>query len=76
MVANMKAALIMSFLVPGLGVIYAGNMEKGLLLFGASFVLVFLNIYVLGIFGSFLSFLLWLYSLYVTYEEVNIANSL
>ena len=69
---NMIPALIISFILPGLGIAYAGNLKKGIGIFVISLIL--------GILGFGLSFLkviviiLWIFALYLTYVEVKKAN--
>lgn len=69
---DMKIALIISFFLIGLGVAYAGNKKKGILLFVVGLVLGILGI---GIpICAVISLLIWVYGLVCTYEEVKIAN--
>jgi len=69
---NMIVALIISFLLTGLGIVYAGNTKKGILLFVASLIFAILG---MGIpFFSVIGILIWVYGLYATYNEVKIAN--
>ena len=67
---NKKFAMILSFLVPGAGLIYYGNMNKGLLIL--IFYLLFIPLRIFTNWGmtfAVLSFLVWLYSLYATHME-------
>ena len=69
---NMYIAMFLSFILTGLGVIYAGNSDKGLRVLAA--VIIFS---VLGLFNSIFTFLaafFWIYGLYATYMEVKLAN--
>ena len=67
---DMKIALIISVLFTGLGIAYAGNVKKGVIIFACKILLNILAMsysmifYVLGI-------ILWVYGLYATYLEVN-----
>ena len=69
---NIYIALILTFILTGLGSIYAGNIKKGLVL------LIFRIL--LAIFGVFLSIfivfsiLVWAYAFYEAYKDVQIAN--
>ena len=69
---NIYIALILTFLITGLGSIYAGNKIKGLIL-----LIVRIACAILGLFISFfivVSFLLWAYGFYEAYRDVQIAN--
>lgn len=67
---NMMVALVISFILTGLGIAYAGNVQKGVILFAAAVVLNVLGLWVSMIF-SLLSIAVWIYGLYATYQEVN-----
>lgn len=67
---DMILALIISFIFTGLGVAYAGNKKKGIILFVLGIIFAILG---MGIF-SVIAFLIWAYGLYATYNEVKIAN--
>ena len=69
---NMIFALIISFILTGLGIFYAGNKKKGLILFivGLIFGILGLGIPICSVIGL----LIWAYALYETYNEVKIAN--
>lgn len=69
---NMVLALIISFILIGLGIVYAGNKKKGLIFFVAGFILNLLGraVPVLAALGL----IIWAYALYDTYNEVKIAN--
>jgi len=62
--ASPVLALILSFLIPGLGQFYTGQFVKGLLLFLGAVVFGYLSIIVIGI--PFL-LIIWLYSMYDAY---------
>ena len=69
---NMIIALIISFLLTGLGIFYAGNKKKGILLFIAGLIF-----YILGRaipICTIIGVLIWAYGLYDTYNQVKIAN--
>lgn len=66
----MMVALVISFILTGLGIAYAGNVQKGVILFAAAVVLNVLGLWVSMIF-SLLSIAVWIYGLYATYQEVN-----
>ncbi|MBQ6345255.1 MAG: hypothetical protein IJI96_03975 [Methanobrevibacter sp.] len=70
---NMIVALILSFLWSGLGLIYAGDMQKGIILAVAAVIIYLLFWYVSTIFGIVV-FIVWIYSLYATYKEVQAVN--
>lgn len=69
---NMVLALIISFLLPGLGIAYAGNLKKGILLFVGSLIFSILG-FASPIF-TVIGRLIWAYALYETYNEVKRAN--
>lgn len=70
---NMAIAIIISFLLTGLGIAYAGDVKKGLIFFAIAIVLNILGMWVSFIF-SILSIILWVYALYQTYLEVKAVN--
>ena len=59
---NMIIAMILSIIWSGLGLIYAGDMKKGIILAVLAI-----------IFGLFV-FIVWIYSLYATYKQVKAVN--
>ena len=69
---NMILALIISFVLPGLGIFYAGNRKKGLILFvlGLIFSLIGRSVPIFAAIGL----IIWAYALYDTYNEIKIAN--
>ena len=72
---NKTFAYILSFLFPGIGVLYLGNEMKGFAIFFVSIILVPLRIYTsIGLLFSALSFLIWLYGMYATYRELELIN--
>ena len=69
---NVYLALVLTFIITGLGSVYAGNTKKGLILFAVRIVT--------AIFGLFVNVLLvfsvlvWAYAFYEAYKDVQIAN--
>lgn len=70
---NMIIALVLSIIWSGLGLIYAGNMQKGIILAVLAIIFEVLLLYVNQIFGLIV-FIIWIYSLYATYKEVKSIN--
>lgn len=70
---NMIIALVLSLIWSGLGLIYAGDMEKGIILAVLAIIAEALFIFVNPIFGL-LVFIIWIYSMYATYKEVKSIN--
>ncbi|MBE6496963.1 MAG: hypothetical protein E7Z81_01565 [Methanobrevibacter sp.] len=70
---NMAIAIIISFLLTGLGIAYAGDVKKGLIFFAIAIVLNILGMWVSFIF-SIISLIFWVYALYQTYLEVKAVN--
>ncbi|MBE6500547.1 MAG: hypothetical protein E7Z80_08415 [Methanobrevibacter thaueri] len=70
---NMIIALVLSFIWSGLGLIYAEDIEKGILLAVGAIIFEVLFLFVSQIFG-FIVFIIWIYSLYATYMEVKAIN--
>lgn len=70
---NMTTAIIISVILTGLGIAYAGNIKKGVTYFGMAVILNILGFWVSGIF-SYISILVWAYGIYQTYLEVNAVN--
>lgn len=70
---NMIVALIISFIFTGLGIVYAGDVKKGVILFAVAVVLNILGLYVSKIF-SYIALLVWIAGLYLTYQEVKAVN--
>ena len=72
---SMPLALILSFLLPGIGIVYAGDVAKGLAVFIGLVVINFLlNTLLKSPITPILSIALIICSLYLTYEEVNAVN--
>ena len=70
---NMIIALIISFIFTGLGIAYAGNVQKGIIFFVIGVVLNILGMWVHMIF-AIVSLIFWIYALYATYQEVKAVN--
>lgn len=69
---NMILALIISFILTGLGIAYAGNIKKGIILFVVGFLFSIIGIAVP--ICSAIGIIIWAYALYETYNEVRRAN--
>ena len=69
---NIYIALVLTFILTGLGSIYAGNTKKGLALLILRVLFAALAIFS-NIFGI-LSVLVWVYGFYEVYNDVQIAN--
>ncbi|MEE1336147.1 hypothetical protein [Methanobrevibacter sp.] len=70
---NMIIALVLSLIWSGLGLIYAGDVQKGIILAVVAIIAEILYLFVNQIFGIVV-FIIWIYSLYVTYQEVKAVN--
>jgi hypothetical protein len=70
---NMIIALVLSFIWSGLGLIYAGDMQKGIILAVLAIIAEVLFLCVSQIFGLVV-FIIWIYSMYVTYKQVKAVN--
>ena len=74
---SMAVALLISFFITGLGIVYAGNTEKGLIYFFVGLVLNWLVFSFLPIgLHLILSIIVWSGGMYLTYVEVNKVNDL
>ena len=69
---NIYIALVLTFLLTGLGTIYAGNTMKGLKLLALRILFISLGVF-LNFFFIF-SFIVWAYAFYEAYKDVQIAN--
>lgn len=69
---NIYIALVLSFILTGLGSIYAENTKKGLALLIIRVLTAALSVF--SVVFSFLSVLVWVYGLYEAYRDVEIAN--
>ena len=70
---NMILAMVLSIIWSGLGLIYAGNIQKGIIIAVLAVIFEILFYLVANIFGL-LIFIIWIYSLYATYKEVKAVN--
>jgi hypothetical protein len=70
---NMIIALVLSVIWSGLGIIYAGDVQKGIILAVIAVIAEILFIFVNSLFGIVI-FIIWIYSLYATYKEVKLVN--
>ena len=70
---NMIIALVLSLIWSGLGLIYAGDVQKGIILAVVAIIAEVLYHFVNQIFGIVV-FIIWIYSLYATYNEVKAVN--
>lgn len=68
---NMILALFLSIFLMGLGLVYAGDKKKGVILFIAT--LIFNRLRKFEIF-FIIAIILWVYAIYETYKEVKKAN--
>ena len=66
---SMIIAIILSIIWSGLGLIYAGDMNRGVMLAVLALVLELLALFVFFPLGIVV-FIIWIYSLYATYTEV------
>lgn len=70
---NMIIAMILSVIWSGLGLIYADDMNRGIILLVLAIIFEVLNFYVNQLFGIVV-FIIWIYSLYATYKQVKAVN--
>ena len=70
---SMILALILSFIWSGLGLIYVGEVRKGILLAILAVIFEYITNYYFQIVGIIV-FLIWIFSLYLTYKEVKDFN--
>lgn len=70
---NMVIALVLSFLWSGLGLIYAGDTQKGIILAVGAVIAELLFLFVSMLFGIVV-FIIWIYSMYATYQQVKAIN--
>ena len=65
-------ALIISFFLPGIGTVYAGNIMKGIIIFIVAVILGALaTIFLLGIIAYLLYVIVWLYGMYDAYTTAS-----
>lgn len=70
-VKNPALAAILSFLIPGLGQIYNGEVVKGLIIIGVQIINILLATIVIGIFTGLIVFVWAIYDAYKTAEKIN-----
>ena len=70
---NMIIALILSVIWSGLGLIYADDMKRGIILAVLALIFEILYLYVSQILGIIV-LIIWIYSLYATYKQVKAVN--
>ena len=71
--ANPILALIISFLLPGIGTVYAGNIMKGLIIFVVAVILGALATFLLlGLIAYILYVIVWLYGMYDAYTTASV----
>ena len=70
---SMIIAIILSIIWSGLGLIYAGDMNRGVMLAVLALVLELLALFVFFPLGIVV-FIIWIYSLYATSTEVKAIN--
>jgi TM2 domain-containing membrane protein YozV len=70
--ANPILALIISFFLPGIGTVYAGDIMKGIIIFIVAVILGALaTIFLLGIVAYILYVIVWLYGMYDAYTTAS-----
>jgi TM2 domain-containing membrane protein YozV len=70
--ANPILALIISFFLPGIGTVYAGNIMKGIIIFIVAVILGALaTIFLIGIIAYILYVIVWLYGMYDAYTTAS-----
>ena len=70
---NIYVALILTFILSGLGSVYAGNMRNGAILIAMRIGTAIIGVTISSIFLVF-SVLVWAYAFYEAYNDVQIAN--
>ena len=71
--ANAILAAILSFLIPGLGQAYAGDIKKGIIFFAIAIVIGLIIVYVLGA-ASWAYIISLIYSIYAAYDAYQMAQ--
>ena len=70
--ANPILALIISFFLPGIGTVYAGDIMKGIIIFIVAVILRALaTIFLFGIVAYILYVIVWLYGMYDAYTTAS-----
>ena len=73
---SMAVALLISFFITGLGIVYAGNTEKGLIFFAVSLLVNFICLLLtIPVIFFIVALILWVVGLVLTYNEVNDVNN-
>ena len=70
---SMVVALVISFIFYGLGLVYAGDVQKGIIIFVAAIACNLIAIFVYP-FISLITIVIWVYGLYATYLQVKTVN--
>ena len=70
---SMAIALVLSFIWSGLGLIYADDMKRGMILAILCVILYLIWFFVTMIVGIVI-FIVWAYSMYATYKQVKAIN--
>ncbi len=70
---SMAIALVLSFIWSGLGLIYADDTKRGIILAVLCVILYLIWFFVTMIVGI-LIFIVWVYSMYATYKQVKAIN--
>ena len=70
---SMAIALILAIIWSGLGLMYADDMKKGIILAVLAIIFELFLIFLNPIFGTVV-FIIWVYSLYATYKQVQAVN--
>ena len=71
---SMVLALILSFLLPGLGLVYTKEYVKGIIMLAVAVVVDLLAIYV-NTYINIISVIILIYALYCTYQSVKAWNA-
>ncbi len=71
--ANAILAAILSFIIPGLGQAYAGDIKKGVIFFVIALVIGIIIVYVLGA-ASWAYIISLIYSIYAAYDAYQMAQ--
>ena len=64
---SMAIALIISFLFTGLGIAYAGDVKRGIIIFVVGFIFNIIGLTVFALF-SLIGLIIWIYGMYATYK--------
>jgi TM2 domain-containing membrane protein YozV len=72
--ANAILAAVLSFLVPGLGQIYAGNTKNGILYVILTIIMWVIVYFTTGIYGLISRVVDFIYSIYMAYDAYKLAK--